>query len=126
MVIGEVKVNKLRVLGTVCFGVDARQGLAVTVPPGDPLLQPPPLNGPQSLTCAFLNRQTRDVLEVIIATSLPPMPKCAVPFLSKDRNPCLSVTTIHGLSGFVCALCVGTRSSEMPSLRGQMYFRKAI
>lgn len=56
----------------------------------------------------------------------PPVQKFAVPFLSEANNWCLFWPTICGLLEYVCALCMGTSSSEMPSFRNQMYFRKAI
>lgn len=102
------------------------QGKPCKASRGNPTSQHTPLNGPQSLASAFLNGQACDVLSIIIVPSLPPMQKFSVPFLSEANNWCLSWPTICRLLQYVCALCVGTSSAEMPSFRNQMYFRKAI
>lgn len=125
MVIEEVKVNKPGSGNPLIQGrCKGRAGSGSIT--REPIFTASSFEWPQSLTCAFLNGQTRDVLKVIIAPSLPPMKKCAVPFLSKARHRCHSLTTIHGLLEYVCALCIGTSSTEMPSFRNQMYSEKAI
>lgn len=124
MGMGKVKVNQPRSGNPLLQGRCEEKAGSQSVTRG-PIFTASPFEWPQSLTCAFLNGQTRDVLKVIIAPSLPPMKKCAVPFLSKARHRCLSLSTIQGLLEYVCALCIDTRSSEMPSFRNQMYFRKS-
>lgn len=125
MVTGEVKVNKLG-----CWEPSAAEGCKGRA--GSPSVTRGPIFTASSFEWATepdlcLSEWTNQgCLESNNSSITSPYEEmcCALP--PKGQDQCLSLTTIHGLLEYVCALCTGTRSSEMPSFRNQVYFRKAI
>lgn len=110
MVIGEVRINKPGA-GNLDTGWMWGKGWQSSVTRG-PISWPSSFECPQSLTCAFLNGQTGDVLKIIIAPSLPPMQKCAVPFLSKAKELMLLTNNNPQIVGDMYVLFVLARAAQ--------------
>ena len=85
MVIGEVRINKPGAGNLLLQGGCEGKAGSQSVTRG-PIFMASSFECPQSLTCAFLNGQTRDVLKIIIAPSLPAYAEmcCALPLKGQE------------------------------------------